>query len=105
MILQLVYPWMPWRMVLGGLPLDEERIWQVHDALCVAEELDSTLSNQFPTVHLQTMDLLFQIRPCQFRGFDALAVAQLVEILTYTAALAINLNTHHAAPFQAVGCD
>ena len=41
MILQLVHPWWPQKMVWGGLPLEVVLIWLVLDALFAAEELDA----------------------------------------------------------------
>ena len=57
MIPQLFCPWLPHTMVLGALPWVEKRIWPVHDALSMAEELDVVLLNQFPTAHQPAMDL------------------------------------------------
>ena len=58
MILQLVHPWLGWKVLLGVLTLFVDWIWYVHDALFVAKELDSVLSNQLPTVYLQAINLL-----------------------------------------------
>ena len=41
MILQLNYPWLPRKMVLGGLPLVAVLIWLVLDAPFAAEEADA----------------------------------------------------------------
>ena len=58
MILQLVHPWLGWKVLLGGLTLFVDWIWYVHDALFAAKELDSVLSNQLPMVYLQAINLL-----------------------------------------------
>ena len=57
MIPQPIHPWLPQKMVWGGLPLVEELIWSVPDAPFAAEELDAVSSNQLPTAHQLTMDL------------------------------------------------
>ena len=57
MILQLVHPWWPQKMVWGGLPLVEELIWLVPDAPFAVEKLDAVLSNQLPAAHQQAEDL------------------------------------------------
>ena len=57
MIPQPIHPWLPQKMVWGGLPLVEELIWSVPDAPFAAEELDAVSSNQLPTAHQPTMDL------------------------------------------------
>ena len=57
MIPQPIHPWLPQKMVWGGLPLVEELIWLVPDAPFAAEELDAVSSNQLPTAHQPTMDL------------------------------------------------
>ena len=57
MILQLVHPWLPQKMVWGGLPLVEELIWSVPDAPFVAEEIDAVLSDQLPAAHQPAEDL------------------------------------------------
>ena len=57
MILQLVRPWWPQKMVWGGLPLEVVLIWLVPDAPFAAEELDAVLSNQLPAAHQQAEDL------------------------------------------------
>ena len=41
MIPQPIHPWLPQKMVWGGLPLVEELIWSVPDAPFAAEELDA----------------------------------------------------------------
>ena len=56
MILQLVHPWWPQKMVWGGLPLEVVLIWSVPDAPFAAEELDAVLSNQLPAAHQQAED-------------------------------------------------
>ena len=56
MILQLVHPWWPRKMVWGGLPLVVVLIWLVPDAPFAAEELDAVSSNQFPAAHQQAED-------------------------------------------------
>ena len=57
MILQLVHPWWPQKMVWGGLPLEVVLIWSVPDAPFAAEELDAVLSNQLPAAHQPAEDL------------------------------------------------
>ena len=57
MILQLVHPWWPQKMVWGGLPLEVVLIWSVPDAPFAAEKLDAVLSNQLPAAHQQAEDL------------------------------------------------
>ena len=44
MILQLAHPWLPRKMVLGGLPWVAVLIWPVPDAFFAAEEADAALS-------------------------------------------------------------
>ena len=57
MILQLVHPWWPQKMVWGALPLEVVLIWLVPDAPFAAEKLDAVLSNQLPAAHQQAEDL------------------------------------------------
>ena len=57
MIPQLNHPWMPWQMVLEGLPWVSELIWLVHDALYADKELDALLLYQLPTAHQLAMGL------------------------------------------------
>ena len=57
MILQLNHPWLPLRMVLGGLPLVVVRIWPVPDALSAVEEADAASENQVLKAHPPAEDL------------------------------------------------
>ena len=57
MILQLIRPWLPQKMVWGGLPLGVVLIWLVPDAPFAAEELDAVSSNQLPAAHQPAEDL------------------------------------------------
>ena len=57
MIPQLIHPWLPQKMVWGGLPLVVVLIWLVPDAPFAAEELDAVLSHQLPAAHQQAEDL------------------------------------------------
>ena len=57
MIPQPIHPWLPQKMVWGGLPLVEELIWSVPDAPFAAEELDAVLVDQLPMAHQPTMYL------------------------------------------------
>ena len=57
MIPQPIHPWLPQKMVLGGLPLVEELIWLVPDAPFAAKKLDAVLSNQLPVAHQPAEDL------------------------------------------------
>ena len=49
MIPQPIHPWLPQKMVWGGLPLVEELILLVPDAPFAAKELDAVLEDQLPT--------------------------------------------------------
>ena len=57
MIPQPSHPWLPQKMVWGGLPLVEELILLVPDAPFVAKELDAVLADQLPTAHQLAEDL------------------------------------------------
>ena len=57
MIPQPIHPWLPQKMVWGGLPLVEELIWTVPDAPFVAEELYAVSLNQLPAAHQQAENL------------------------------------------------
>ena len=57
MIPQPIHPWLPQKMVWGGLPLVEELILSVPDAPFAAEELDAVLADQLPTAHQLAEDL------------------------------------------------
>ena len=57
MIPQLSHPWLPRKMVWGGLPLEVELILSVPDAPFAAEELDAISSNQLPAAHQPAEDL------------------------------------------------
>ena len=59
MIPQPIHPWLPQKMVWGGLPLVEELILSVPDAPFAAEELDAVLADQLPAAHQPTVGLLF----------------------------------------------
>ena len=67
------------------------------DALCVAKELDAVLLNQFPTAHQPTMDLLFWRALLRLHAHDALIVAWLARIASFTVALARKPSACHAA--------
>ena len=56
LILQPIHPWLPQKMVLGGLPLVVVLIWLVPDAPFAAEELDAVESNQLPAAHQPAED-------------------------------------------------
>ena len=71
MIPCLSHPWLPQKMVWGGLPLVAVLICLVPDALFVAEELDAVLLNQLPTAHHLAMGLLLLRASCLFHGHDA----------------------------------
>ena len=57
MISQLAHPWLPRKMVLGGLPWVEVLIRLVLDALFAAEKADAALSNSLPMAHQLAVDL------------------------------------------------
>ena len=57
MIPQPIHPWLPQKMVWGGLPLVVVLIWSVQDAPFAAEKLDAVLSNQLPAAHQPAEDL------------------------------------------------
>ena len=57
MIPQPVHPWLPQKMVWGGLPLEVVLIWLVPDAPFAAEELDAVSLNQLPVAHQPAKDL------------------------------------------------
>ena len=57
MIPQSIHPWLPQKLVWGGLPLVVVLIWLVPDAPFAAEKLDAVLSNQLPAAHQPAEDL------------------------------------------------
>ena len=57
MIPQPIHPWLPQKMVWGGLALEVVLIWLVPDAPFAAEKLDAVLSNQLPAAHQPAEDL------------------------------------------------
>ena len=57
MIPKPIHPWLPHKMVWGGLPLVVVLIYLVPDAPFVAKELDAVLSNQLPAAHQPAEDL------------------------------------------------
>ena len=80
MIPQLIHPWLPQKMVLGGLPLVEVLIRLVPDAPFAAKELDAVLSNQLPMAHQPAMDSLFLTGLRLFLACNAQVAAQHVEM-------------------------
>ena len=57
MIPQPIHPWLPQKMVLGGIPLVVVLIWSVPDTPFAVEELDAVFSNQLPAAHQPAEDL------------------------------------------------
>ena len=105
MILQLVHPWWPRKMVLVGLPLVVVLIFWVPDAPFAAEELDAVLEDQLPTARQLIVGLLFWTGLCLFLARDARVAAQHVETTSFAAGRAIELIAHHAAVLLIAGCD
>ena len=105
MIPQPIHPWLPQKMVLGGLPLVEELIWLVPDAPFAAEELDVVSSNQLPTAHQPTMDLQFSTGLLLSLARDARVAAQHVETASFTAGRAIEPVARHAAILRVAECN
>ena len=105
MIPQPIHPWLPQKMVWGGLPLVEELILSVPDAPFAAEELDAVLSNQLPAVHQPAEDLLFLTRLCLFLARDARVAAQRAKSATFAVALVIEPVGRHATVLLVAKCD
>ena len=97
MIPQPTHPWLPQKMVLGGLPLVEEPILLVLDAPFAAEELDAVLEDQLPTAHQLIVGLLFWTGLCLFLAHDARVAAQHVETASFATGRAIEPVACHAA--------
>ena len=57
MIPRLSHPWLPRKMVLGGLPLVAVLIWPVPDAPSAVEEADAALYNTLLGAHQPAMGL------------------------------------------------
>ena len=94
---QLNHPWLPRKMVLGGLPLVMERTWLVPDALFAAKELDAILSNQLPTAHQLAMSSLSWRALRLFHARNSQVAAQLARNATFAVALASKSLACHAA--------
>ena len=105
MIPQPIHPWLPQKMVWGGLPLVVVLIRWVPYALFAAKELDAVLSNQLPMAHQLAMGLLFLRSPHLFHARDAQFAAQLARNATFATALASKPVAHHAAIFKAAKCN
>ena len=75
MIPQLNHPWLPRKMVLGGLPLVVVLIRWVPDALFAAKEADAASSNPLLRAHQPTVGLLFWKAPLPFLARDAQVAA------------------------------
>ena len=97
MIPWLSHPWLPRKMVWGGLPLVAVLIWLVPDALFAAKELDAVLSNQLPTAHHLAVGSLFLRATRLFLARDAQVAAQLARNATFAVALANKPVAYHAA--------
>ena len=105
MITQPIHPWLPQKMVWGGLPLVEELILSVPDAPFAAEELDAILSNQLLAAHQPAMGSLFLTGLLLFLARDAQAAAQRAESASFAVALASKPVAHHAAVLLIAECD
>ena len=105
MIPQPFHPWLPQKMVWGGLPLVAVLIRLVPDAPFAAEELDAVLSNQLPAAHQPAMGSLFLTGLLLFLARDAQIAAQHVENASFAAGLASKPVACHAAILLIDGCD
>ena len=104
MIPQLHRPWLPLKMVLGGLSLVAMLLCLVPDALFAAEQLDVVLSNQFLMAHQLVIGLLFLRLLRLFHKQNAPFAAQLARNASFAVALASKPIAHHAAVLRAAGC-
>ena len=102
---QPIHPWLPQKMVWGGLPLVEELILLVPDAPFSGKELDAVLANQLPAAHQPTVGLLFSTGLLLFLAHDAQVAAQHAESASFAVALASKPVAHHAAVLLIAGCD
>ena len=105
MIPQPIHPWLPQRIVWGGLPLVEELILLVPDATFAAEELEAVLVDQPPVAHQLIVGLLFWTGLCLFLARDARVAAQHVEIASFATGRAIEPVACHAAVLPIAGCN
>ena len=76
MIPQPIHPWLPQKMVWGGLPLVAVLIRFMPDAPFVAKELDAVLSNQLPAARRPAMGSLFLTGLHLFLACNAQVAAQ-----------------------------
>ena len=105
MIPQLNHPWLPRKMVLGGLPWLAVLIQPVLDALFVAEEADVASSNPLPKAHQPIAGLLSWTKLRQFLARDALVAAQRAKSTLFAVALASEPVACHAAALLIAECD
>ena len=105
MIPQPIHPWLPQKMVWGGLPLVEELIWSVPDAPFAAEKLDAVLEDQLSTAHQLIVGLLFWTKLRLFLESDARVAAQHVETASFATGHSIKPVAHHAAVLPIAECN
>ena len=96
MTLQSTHPWLPRKMVWGGLPWVAVLIQPVLDALFAAKKADAALSNPLLMAHQPAMDLLVLIGLHQFHGHNAQVADRLVGIASFATALVTKPVAHHA---------
>ena len=105
MIPQLFHPWLPQKIVWGGLPLEVVLTWLVPDAPFAVEEADAASTNPLLVAHQPATSLLFLKELCRFHGLDAPVADRLAGNVSFAAALAVELVARHAAILQVAGCD
>ena len=105
MISQPNHPWLPRKMVLGGLPWVAVLIRPVLDALLAAKEADAALSNPLLIAHQPATDLLFFIVLCLFLELGAQVAALLARNATFAVAVASKPVACHAAILQVAECN
>ena len=105
MIPQPIHPWLPQKIVWGGLPLVEELILLGPDAPFAAEERDAFLADQLPMAHQLIVGLLFWTGLLLFLAHDAQAAAQHAKSASFAVALASKPVTRHAAALLIAECN